>query len=120
MGKCAQFPIKIIQGVDFVWPLTFLQSDKVTPRNLSGYTAKMQIRRSLSDSEVIQELSTENGMITINGTAGQVLCVIGGATVSGYDFPQDPGVYSLHLISGIGAIESPIHGPVYFNQDPTR
>ena len=119
MGKCLQYPIKIVQGVDFVWPLTFYQADRVTPRDLRGYHAKMQIRASLSDSTVIQELSTENGMITIVGLTGQVLCLIGGATTGMYQYPVE-GVYSLHLISGIGAVERPLNGPAYFVLDATR
>jgi hypothetical protein len=119
MGKCLEYPIKIVQGVSFVWPITFLQSDRVTPRILSGYHAKMQIRSSVESTAVIQELSTENGMITINETAGQVLMTIGGATTGTYQYPNE-GVYSLHLISGIGAVERPVSGPAIFIQDPTR
>ena len=119
MGKCIEYPIKIVQGVSFNWPITFLQSDKVTPRSLAGYTAKMQIRGSVGSTSVIQELSTENGMITINESAGTVLMTIGGATTGNYEYPAE-GVYSLHLISGIGAVERPVSGPAYLIQDPTR
>lgn len=40
--------------------------------DLTSYTAKMQIRPFVGSSDIIVELTTENGGITINGPAGTI------------------------------------------------
>ena len=40
--------------------------------NLTGYTAKMQVRLSVNNPDVILELSTMNGGLTIDGINGKI------------------------------------------------
>jgi len=119
MSQEIKYPITIVQGVDFYLTLTLLLSDKVTPRDLTGYTGKMQIRRTLESDEVIAELTTENGGIQITAGTGVVLIHIPAADSAGFEYPAE-GVYSLHLINGTGAIFRKLAGPVTFEQDATR
>lgn len=119
MSQEIKYPITIVQGVDFYLTLTLLLSDKVTPRDLTDYTGKMQIRRSLDSAEVIKELTTENGGIQITAATGVVLIHISAADAAGFSYPAE-GVYSLHLINGTGAIFRKLAGPVTFEQDATR
>lgn len=113
------FPITIVQGVDFYLTLTLLLSDKVTPRDLTEYTGKMHIRRSIDSAEVIKELTTENGGIQITAGTGVVLIHISAADTAGFEYPAE-GVYSLHLINGADAVFRKLSGPVTFEQDATR
>jgi hypothetical protein len=114
-----QYPIKIIQGVSFVRSISFKNADG-SAKSLAGMTAKMQIRSSVGDSNVIAELSTDNGRITINASAGTVLLNISGADTAALSYPAE-GVYSLQMtVTATGTVSEPISGPVEFVQDPTR
>jgi len=67
-------------------------------RDLTGYTARMQIRESGNDGAQIIELTTENGGITLGGEEGTVLLYI---SVSDIDaFESESYVYDLELTSG--------------------
>lgn len=55
------------QGADYAEVITWKDSAG-TLVDLSGRTAKMQVRKSKSDSSVALELSTENGRITLTTT----------------------------------------------------
>ena len=119
MGKYIEVPIKIVQGVSFVRSISFLNSDK-TAKSLAGITAKMQIRSEAGDSDVILELSTENGRIVINASAGTVLLNVPGLDTADLDYPAQ-AVYSLKLyVTATGAVSEPLSGPVSFCSDPTR
>lgn len=119
MSQQIQYPIRIIQGVDFYLTVTLLESDKVTPRDLTGYTGKMQVRRTLESEEVIVELTTENGGIQITPATGVVLIHITGEAAAAFEYPAE-GVYSLHLINATGAIFRKLYGTVTFEADATR
>ena len=42
------------------------------PTNLTGYTARMQVRSDYSSSTIIKQLTTENGGIILGGAAGTI------------------------------------------------
>lgn len=88
--------IEIEQGATF--NLTFLYEDGVgQPIDLTGMTARMQLRRQYSSSEFILNLTTENGGITIEALTGTITIFISApdtAVLTG------SGVYDLELING--------------------
>lgn len=119
MGCPVQYPIKIIQGVSFVRQISFLNADR-SAKSLAGITAKMQIRSTVGASDVILELSTANGRITINASAGTVLLNVTGLDTAALTYPAQ-GVYSLQLtVTATGAVSEPLSGTVDFVPDPTR
>lgn len=119
MGNPIQYPIKIIQGISFIRSISFKNTDG-SAKSLAGMTAKMHIRESAGASETILELTTENGRITINGTAGTVLLNVSGGDTLGLQYPAQ-GVYSLQMtVTATGTVSEPLSGPVSFIQDPTR
>lgn len=66
------------------------------PVDLSGYTARMQIRPKLDDSTIIKELTTENGGIVINNTTKTIQLVISATDTAAFTF--NSAVYSLELV----------------------
>jgi hypothetical protein len=40
--------------------------------NLTGYTARMQVRSTLESAEALIELTTANGRIALGGSAGTI------------------------------------------------
>lgn len=70
MTTPAKLKLKIIQGATFRKRLTWFAPDKVTPIDLTGCTARMQVRAEIESSTVLLELTTENSGIAIDGPQG--------------------------------------------------
>ncbi len=68
------------------------------PVSVVGLTARMQIRSSTDATEVIDELTTENGKIVIDPTTSTITILIAATVTAAYDFKT--AVYSLEVISG--------------------
>lgn len=88
-----------------------------TPKSLAGLTARMQIRSKVTSTDIILELTTENGMIIINDTLKTITLTIPAATTSGLTFKT--GVYSLELVSGT-EVTAFIQGSVTLGTEITR
>lgn len=117
-------PIKkeltIYQGSTFrkKWSLTNKETGE--PIDLSGYTGRMQIREKLKDEDFIIELTTENGMISIEQTAEET-------QLSLYISPEDTaamsilkGVFDLELVDTMGDVYRLLQGTVVISREVTR
>ena len=60
------YDIELEQGSDAVIPFEMYDAND-TPLDLSGYTARMQIRPSVGSATINDELTTENGRLVITG-----------------------------------------------------
>lgn len=87
------------------------------PMNLAGMTARMQLREKLTSTDVIEELTTENGMIAIDNVAKTIVIQIPAATTAGYTFKS--AVYSLELITSTTVIPF-IYGNIVLDKEITR
>ena len=87
------------------------------PQDLTGYTARMQIRPSLTSNVIIKELSTENGSITVNNTAKTITLSIPAAETQLFDFKT--AVYSLEMINGSTVVPFMV-GSVSLVREATR
>jgi len=87
----------IEQGATFTRVLTWKDSTG-TAVNLTGYTARMQLREITESGTVILSLTTENSRISLGGSAGTVTLTILAADTT----TMSPGsyVYDLELITG--------------------
>ena len=96
----------------------FLWQDKSTtlPIDLTGYSAKLQIRNNYGDPTVQLELSTANGGITLGGPAGTITVNFTSAQTT--VLPVNLGFYDLLLTNiATGAVTEFARGFVYV--DPT-
>ena len=75
--------------------------------DLTGYTARMQVRRTLESATPEIELTTENGGIVLGGTAGTFEISMTNAQTAALD---SDGVYDLEIISGGGTVSRVIQG----------
>jgi hypothetical protein len=86
------------QGATFTRQLTWKDSAG-SAVNLTGYTARMQLRQSIDASgAAVLSLTTENNRIVLGGTAGTIDLSVTATTmetVSPYTY-----VYDLELITG--------------------
>lgn len=110
------------QGSTFSRFMTIEVPDEVdpeitTPYDLTGYTARMQVRRTVDNPDLMAELTTENGLIIINGAAGTIeLMMPANMTAS----LSTNGVYDLEIISASGGVSRVVQGTFTLNPEVTR
>ena len=95
-----------------------INTDTRLPVDLTGYTARMQIREYQSSNTIIVELTTENGGITITPAEGKIDLFISADDTSA--ITKTKGVYDLELIDSIGDPEKLVRGSVRFPEEVTR
>jgi hypothetical protein len=75
--------------------------------NLTGYTARMQVR-DLESDELVATLTTENGRIILGGSAGTIRMLITAADTA--DLTTGRHKYDMELVSGGGYVYCPFMG----------
>jgi len=89
-----------------------------TPINLTGYTARMQIRESINNPVVVHELTTANGGITFNTSNYSITLNIPASVTTGFTFMS--AVYSLEVVSSGGLVSTLTVGNVGLVKEVTR
>lgn len=112
--------LTIYQGATFQRSWSIVESGGDEPIDLSGYTARMQIREKLKSETVVLELTTENGRITIDvGEEATTLSLyIDPATTAGITVTK--GVFDLELIDISDDVYRLMEGSVAISKEVTR
>ncbi len=87
------------------------------PVNLTGYSARMQVRADVDSDTVLLELTTDNSGIILD-TVNSTIAISVAATDSA-DISWDSGVYSLELVSG-SVVSVLLEGSVTILKEVTR
>lgn len=114
-----EYDLTMEQGATFDRLLTY-KPDGVNPADLTGYTARMQVRKRLATPDPpMLELTTENGRITLGGAAGTIrLYVTDEDTMS--ELEGRRGVYDLELQTPGGEVIRLLEGTVTIDPNVTR
>ena len=109
--------ITIEQGSDYFNELVWKDSNEniVT---LTGYSAKMEIRSKYGSIDVLLELSTVNGRITISELDGQIILQIPSAVTELITWTT--GVYDLELTGPTGIVTRLLQGKVTVIKEVTK
>ena len=110
----AKYDIEIEQGATFSLVITYENPDG-TLVNLTGMTARMQVRDPADDSLIV-ELTTENGRITLGGAAGTVTLSITAADTAAL---TRGGIYDLELVNG-SEVTRLIQGKASLSEEVTK
>lgn len=86
--------------------------------NLTGYTARMQVRQNASAEEVLLELSTTNSKISITPLTGTITLIFSAATTAAIDWKR--GKYDLEMTSADGTVTRLIEGEITVSREITR
>jgi hypothetical protein len=89
-----------------------------TPVSLSGYTARMQIRKKLKDTDVILELTTSNGGLVLDNTTKTITINITAEQTRLLNFSA--AVYDLELVDSLGTVNRFAQGNLILSQEVTR
>lgn len=99
-------------------PGTYTSGGTVTPIvNLTGYTARMQIRDSANGATVLTELTTANGKITLGGVAGTITLALSATETAALTWTW--GQYNLELATG-SHVDRLLEGRVTVRSEVTR
>jgi hypothetical protein len=101
----------------FIWS-TGNSADTALPVNLTGCTAKLQIRPTAESSEVLLELSTQNSGITLGGITGQIRVYVTDEQTAAFTWIQ--GVYDLFIYFPDGSSVVRLGGLVSVGKGVTR
>lgn len=93
------------KGATFKVTMTLYQEDETGPvRNLTGYTAELEVLPSKGSSTKLLTLNTSNGGIVINGTNGTLTIIVSAQTIRNQTWNK--GVYDLTITSPAPASET--------------
>lgn len=121
-GIDMQVDRSIFQGATYrhriTWKLAPDQNTTPTPVDLTGCTARMQVRAKIGATEVLLTLTTENGGVTLGGTAGTIDLLIEAEDTAAITWTS--GVYDLEIIFTNGDVRRLLYGEVVVSREVTR
>ena len=86
--------------------------------NLTGYTARLQVRTSYAATSTILSLTSSSG-ITLGGAAGTITITVSATDTAALTAPWI-GVYDLELVSGSGVVTRLLEGTATVSPEVTR
>lgn len=110
-----QYNLTVEQGSTFNLTLVY-KDQRGYVIDLTGYSARMQMRSSVNSSTVALELTTANGRISIDGTSGKITLSIAAADTAGL---SGAGVYDLELVNGL-IVQRILEGSYTISPEVTR
>lgn len=110
------YNIIIDQGAHFERLITVRDADGEL-LDFTGWTARMHIRTELDSPDIMCELTTENGRITLGGAAGTITLTLTADITEDFD---DEGVYDLELVDTYGKVYRLLKGKVKVELEVTR
>jgi hypothetical protein len=103
------------QGANFDYQLTWAVAGSAV--NVTGYTARMQVRDAVDSTAVALSLVSGTG-ITLGGTAGTIALSAVATATAGIEAGQY--VYDLELVSGTGYVTRLVGGNFVVSAEVTR
>ena len=114
--SAGSYDIYIEQGATLSLPIVWKDSSG-TVINITGYTARMQVRQSVNSPTVLLSATTANGKLVIDGAAGKVTITLSASDTASITWLT--GVYDLELVSGGGEVNRVLEGRLLVNRGVT-
>ena len=117
--KPAVVNLTIYQGSTFMQEFQWKTGNPATPVDLTGFTARMQIRPKITDPTIIATLTTENAGITFTDAVnGKFTMEISATDTSAMEFKN--AVYDLEMVMPGGRVKRLFGGGVTLSPEVTR
>ena len=115
----AHIDLEIYKGSTFVKSIQWKTGTPAVAVNLTGCTARMQIRKAVNDTTVLDTLTTENSRLEIHEALnGKFKIIIPAGTSSAYTFTS--AVYDLEIIFTDNTVVRVIEGCLSAVPEVTR
>lgn len=118
MQDPGRYDMTVYQGATFNRVFTWQVGTPAANVNLTGYTARMQLRSNPAATTSVLELTTTNGRISLGGSAGTVTLALTPTETAA--LPADQYAYDLELIAGNGEVTRLLEGFVTVDAEVTR
>lgn len=113
------YDFTIEQGASFTREIIWKNNAAVpVPYNLTGFTARMQVRSSITAPAILLELTTENGRVSLGTSNGKITLILTAAETAA--FAWITGVYDLEIIDVAGKVTRLLKGTVAVDPEITR
>lgn len=117
MNESNKINLVIQQGATFRHRFAW-RDKKGRPIDITGFTARMQARSSVSDSESLLTLTSENGGISIGGKNGIISLYASDSATAQIQWPR--GLYDLELIATNGDVFRIAEGKITVSFEVTK
>lgn len=107
----------IEQGATFTLDMVYRQSNG-TPVNLTGYSARMQIRLRHESPTALLSFTTQGGSIVLGGALGTI--VVTATATQTAALPARSAVYDLELVAPDTTVTRLMQGSVTITPEVTR
>lgn len=111
------YDMVIDQGATLSRTLTWRDS-KRDPYNITGYTARMHVRSSVTANTTVLVLTTANSRIALGGAAGTVTLTVSATDTAA--IPAGRYVYDLELVSAANVVSRLVEGAFVVRPEVTR
>lgn len=115
--SAAVYNFEVLQGTSLVKSIVW-KNDAGVAVNLTGHTAKMQVRETADSEDVLLELSTALGNIQITPLTGTVTLIFSPDDTSGAYWTR--GKYDLELTAANGFVTRLLQGKFTLSKEITR
>ena len=110
----------IYQGASLKKEWELVAKGTEDPIDLTGYTARMQVRAKIKDTTPILDLTTENDGITITVGAEKTTLAIYANAATTAAITASKGIYDLELIDTSGDVYRLMSGSITVSKEVTR
>lgn len=117
MSEPLNLDLKIRKGTTFSQEFVWEDSTR-TPYNLTGYSARAQIRQTIDNQTVLLELNSSSGTILLGTTGGNFEITIPASTTS--QITWNNAVYDFQMISPDDVVITLLAGIVVVTSGVTR
>lgn len=122
MGQPANYTLQAYQGQTWDDSIVVNQADG-TPTDLTGYSARMQIREEYSSPTAFLELTAGNGRLSIPTPAdGTIVFNVTASDMAALDLNYEPKAlfYDLEIYTGAGYVQRILEGIIILWPEITR
>lgn len=117
MSTPAKLKLTIYQGATFKRRLRWMDATR-QPIDLTGCTARMQVREEIESPTVLLGLTTENARIALGSAAGTIDLTIAATDTAALTWAA--GVWDLEIVHPGGAVTRLAQGSVVVSPEVTR
>lgn len=117
-GMAGKRNLTIEQGTTFRKSWTWRAGSPSAAVDLTGCTARMQIRAKVDSAAILLELTTENNRIVLGGVAGTIDLIVSAADTAALAWKS--GAYDLEIVFADGTVRRLLKGSVFIDPEVTR
>lgn len=121
-----KYNLEMWQGATFTMTIT-VKDSAGNVQNLTGYTARMQLRTSYGAGSATESLTTSNGEITVTAAEGNLAFLLSATRTAAIPVDYNNGkppktvyVYDLELVDNAGVVSKLLYGDVNVYGEVTR